>query len=515
MKHIFEKLALILDHHQRLKQSDLSARMDAVLQRMKDSSYKHLRGRHNQLDHAWNRGMGRGGGGGADLAPNQMGPVPTQDFYRKRKVDLINQQRTGQIGRDEASRQLQEMRGMTRNQPAQSAQPASIPRQRTVEPKNIMLEGERRHQALIPKGPQPTRRMLDDGDLTPADRKRRNEWIDSNLMGDDTANPRDLERQWYAMETDRRARQQATQPAANAQPTAPAAQLSTGPVDMSALPRVDDMIKPGEAVGQEAPRLGTAIQSTPYDRQTPVRIDTSQPGWMVDALERIQRGELVEFSNEGEAYTGIKEIARYAKELKEKGKNGNFNLCKVTVPGTNLFCGSSIATDRHPNGVPRIEMPQLSGKVMSKVRDANGNEVDNPAVQGMPLKVDKDGKPTDEVDIAPFFVQHLAKLGIGSREGVMRASNLRASQNELKGPNVGFFMTDSGQEIIDNEPIFVSRDGFVIDGHHRWAGKIGVDLADGQQGDTDIRVVVIDAPIMEVLQLAIDYTADKIQPKAA
>jgi hypothetical protein len=85
----------------------------------------------------------------------------------------------------------------------------------------------------------------------------------------------------------------------------------------------------------------------------------------------------------------------------------------------------------------------------------------------------------------------------------------------LKGPNVGFFMTDSGQEIIDNEPIFVSRDGFVIDGHHRWAGKIGVDLADGQQGDTDIRVVVIDAPIMEVLQLAIDYTADKIQPKAA
>ena len=25
---------------------------------------KHLRGRHDQLDHAWNRGMGRGSGGG-------------------------------------------------------------------------------------------------------------------------------------------------------------------------------------------------------------------------------------------------------------------------------------------------------------------------------------------------------------------------------------------------------------------------------------------------------------------
>ena len=66
---------------------------------------KHLRGRHNQLDHAWNRGMGRGGGG-ADLAPNQMGPMPTQDFYRKRKINLMNQMRAGEISRNNIINQL-------------------------------------------------------------------------------------------------------------------------------------------------------------------------------------------------------------------------------------------------------------------------------------------------------------------------------------------------------------------------------------------------------------------------
>ena len=71
---------------------------------------KHLRGRHNQLDHAWNRGMGRGGGG---VAPNQMGPLPTQDFYRKRKINLMNQMRAGEITQAEMRNELRSLRGIT------------------------------------------------------------------------------------------------------------------------------------------------------------------------------------------------------------------------------------------------------------------------------------------------------------------------------------------------------------------------------------------------------------------
>ena len=73
---------------------------------------KHLRGRHDQLDHAWNRGMGRGGGGAA-LAPNQMGPLPTTDFYRQRRIELMEQQRQGQITNAEMRRQMRDLRGIT------------------------------------------------------------------------------------------------------------------------------------------------------------------------------------------------------------------------------------------------------------------------------------------------------------------------------------------------------------------------------------------------------------------
>ena len=77
---------------------------------------KHLRGRHNQLDHAWNRGMGRGGGG-ADLASNQMGPLPTQQFYRQQYAKLMEQRRSGQITREEMRSQMRNLRGIVETQP--------------------------------------------------------------------------------------------------------------------------------------------------------------------------------------------------------------------------------------------------------------------------------------------------------------------------------------------------------------------------------------------------------------
>ena len=93
--------------------------MKKVIDKLNDMSYnrimtklKHLRGKHDQLDHAWNRGMGQGGYG-AGLASNQMGPLPTIDFYRKRNAELIEQRRRGEITRDEMRRQMRELRGIT------------------------------------------------------------------------------------------------------------------------------------------------------------------------------------------------------------------------------------------------------------------------------------------------------------------------------------------------------------------------------------------------------------------
>jgi hypothetical protein len=83
---------------------------------------KHLRGQHDQRDHAWNRGMGgggaggsgkRGGGAGVELGPNQMGPLLTTSMYRQQRQQLQQQLRDGVITRAEMQAQLQNLRGIT------------------------------------------------------------------------------------------------------------------------------------------------------------------------------------------------------------------------------------------------------------------------------------------------------------------------------------------------------------------------------------------------------------------
>jgi len=86
------------------------------------SRLKHLRGQHDQRDHAWNRGMGQGGSGGSGkrggaagvaLGPNQMGPLPTTQMYRQQQAELMNQYRQGEITRQEMRQQSAQMRGVT------------------------------------------------------------------------------------------------------------------------------------------------------------------------------------------------------------------------------------------------------------------------------------------------------------------------------------------------------------------------------------------------------------------
>jgi hypothetical protein len=220
-------------------------------------------------------------------------------------------------------------------------------------------------------------------------------------------------------------------------------------------------------------------------------------------LKEIARGNLVEMESLEEAYTALDKLGKFIKESKKKGEKVKINVCKISVPGTNLFCGESIATDEHPEGVPREKMPQLSGIPIK------GSRADK-----MP-RIDDEGN----VDIGKLFLEHLSDFDppVKFVEAEVPASSLRASQSELKGKTVAYMMSDEGAKTLDDPKavIYVSRDGYIIDGHHRWAGKVGRDLADGKTGDVKIRVRRVDMPIMEVLDAALDFTEQEIQPKDA
>ena len=76
----------------------------------------------------------------------------------------------------------------------------------------------------------------------------------------------------------------------------------------------------------------------------------------------------------------------------------------------------------------------------------------------------------------------------------------------MNGEKVGGMMTSKDYD-PSAEPIFVSRDGYVVDGHHRWAATVGKDAEDGKLGNNHkMNVIELDAPISQILKEANAWT---------
>ena len=93
-----------------------------------------------------------------------------------------------------------------------------------------------------------------------------------------------------------------------------------------------------------------------------------------------------------------------ARDAKARGEDAPYyDLCNVSVPKTNLFCESKVITKEHPEGIPRLEMPQLGGKPRP------GSEAD---------KLPRNPWDPSEVDGAAVFIEHLKSLGIRVEKGI-------------------------------------------------------------------------------------------------
>lgn len=178
------------------------------------------------------------------------------------------------------------------------------------------------------------------------------------------------------------------------------------------------------------------------------------------ALKALGDGKHISLNQPEQVSTLMDKMHKYVKGLKKQGKEApNFDLCKVSVPNTNLFCQESL-------GVPRIKMPQLGGT------PAKGSEGD---------KLPKNEK--GEVDLSEKFIEHLKSQGISTKETTINASHLRASQNELIGAKVAHMLhqAEKGERDLTQGRIFVTRDNYVLDGHHRWAAAIGLHYKEGKE----------------------------------
>lgn len=183
------------------------------------------------------------------------------------------------------------------------------------------------------------------------------------------------------------------------------------------------------------------------------------------------------------------------------GEDPKFDLCTISIPGTNLFCDESLE-------IPRKKMPQLKTKVTpgSKAEELLKKQLSDKG---------KEFDPNAEVDAEGAFLDHLKAKGVKVTTGeTMNATEMKATQNELVGAKVVSMANAlSRPEEVGltpeqaakarkalTAPLIVSRDGYVLDGHHRWGAAVVSDLLQGK-GDspTKIPVVKVDMDIEELL----------------
>lgn len=251
--------------------------------------------------------------------------------------------------------------------------------------------------------------------------------------------------------------------------------------------------------------LGTAKEKQQFEKPSGKQSSDNSHGALGKGLDKLQpaKNDSDAISNSAKnderitkLLRGINEKVKQAKQTGEKIPD--YDLCKISIPGTNLFCQQS-------KNIPRKEMPQLKG-VPEKGSWGDKN-----------LKKDAKG----EVNGEEVFKKFLKKKGVKLEKKNMDVTKLKATQNQLVGAKIAGMLDALANKSPEEtkgirEPIFVSKDGYILDGHHRWAAMVGLDIADGNGPPVDMDVVQVDMGIEDLVNETNKF-AEKIgiKPKAA
>jgi hypothetical protein len=275
-------------------------------------------------------------------------------------------------------------------------------------------------------------------------------------------------------------------PGANNQNGTNSTNKTQKPLDKPAQNPAQAQEKPQQPQKPQPPRP-SQVQTVPTDK---VRKDI--PNFKVSDKSDIGK---VSVKQRREVSMKIDDLAKKSAEAKANGEKApNFNLCDITIPGTNLYCSGN-------KGIPREQMPQFKGTPQP------GSEADK-------MQKDKNG----EVDTEEMFKKMLQDKGIKvSEPTTVPADQLKATQTELVGSKVAG-MTKALEADPNNPaitaPIYVSSDGYVLDGHHRWAAVTSQSVTSGREAKMNVRV--IDMPIAELVKTSNQFAQDiGVQAKAA
>lgn len=150
--------------------------------------------------------------------------------------------------------------------------------------------------------------------------------------------------------------------------------------------------------------------------------------------------------------------------------------------------------------------PKSKAYDMSRIRVA-GNEQ---AFEGLGLSRGPDeeftrtggasgfgGMPQIESQYIPDYVADLRRRGVKVEEKPIDPTGLKASQSQLDAQKAGGIKNAGKFRVPPGDPIIVTSDGYVVDGHHRWAAAYAA--------NESVPAIVIHMPIRQGLSDATAY----------
>jgi hypothetical protein len=113
------------------------------------------------------------------------------------------------------------------------------------------------------------------------------------------------------------------------------------------------------------------------------------------------------------------------------------------------------------------------------------------------LGIDRKNMPQVKSTDLEDFISYLKKKGVNTTKKSVDASKLKASQGNFDKEKISKLMQSLAANELPDKPILVSKDNYVIDGHHRWLAFLNL--------EKDMNVYQVNVNIDELMGLMNTY----------
>jgi predicted ABC-type ATPase len=163
---------------------------------------------------------------------------------------------------------------------------------------------------------------------------------------------------------------------------------------------------------------------------------------------------------------------------------------------------------------PEVEPNNVSALFMKMAKRTDHPDITEISVSGTLLFGDegmgiaRKDMPQIDAKLRPEFLSDLASKGIKTTEEDIDPKTLKPIQKEISGSRSGAIYENYRKqgEIPDQQRILISKDGYVIDGHHTWAASVAFAF---DNESAKLPVYRLDMTGKEALDASLEWTKSK------